>query len=350
MNPKPRRASIKDVATLAGVSLGSVSRVINKFDNVSPELRERVLKAIETLDYRLNHTAQTLRSRSSNTVGFMFTDVGNPLYAKLFRRFEAKLREAGYMVLLANSLNDPQRELEILEMFESRHMDGVVIAPGNERNPAVRAAVAKLGLPVVVLDRDMGDTQDQVLFDHVRGMKHAVQHLIGLGHRDIGLVIAGTHTRPMRRRIDGFKAGFKASSLALQPELIVTLETSTVLAFDEVAALLQRATRPTALVTLGTSVLADVLNAIAAQGLRIPEDISLVTMGDPDFARSHRPPLSSVTVDHDAAVEESLQLLLDRMQGKTDAAAPRRKLVPVNFILRGSCAPPPAPRSKAKRN
>lgn len=343
MNSKPRMASIKDVATLAGVSLGSVSRVLNKFDNVSQEVRERVLNAIEVLDYRLDYAAQSLRSRSSRTVGCMFTDVSNPLYAKLFRSFEAKLRQAGYLVLLANSLNDAQRELEILEMFQSRRMDGVIIAPGNERDPAVRQAVIKLGLPTVILDRDMGETQDQVLFDHARGMKNAVQHLAELGHRDIGLVIAGTQTRPMRRRIEGFKAGLKAAGLAPKPALMLMLQTSTGLAFDEVNALLQSPVRPTALVTLGTSVLADVLNAITAQGLRIPEDISLVTMGDPDFARSHRPSLSCVTIDHDAAVKESVQLLLDRINGKTSVAR-RRKLVPVNFILRNSCARPPAKR------
>jgi LacI family transcriptional regulator len=343
MDPKPRKASIKDVATLAGVSLGSVSRVINKFDNVSAEVRERVLGAIETLDYRLDHAARTLRSRSSHTVGCMFTDVVNPLYALLFRSVEARLREAGYLVLLANSLNDPQRELEILEMFSSRRMDGVIIAPGNERDPAVRAAVARLDLPAVILDRDMGDTQDQVLFDHGRGMKQAVRHLAELGHRDIGLVVAGTHTRPMRRRIDGFKAGLKAAGLALQPGSMVTLATSTGLAFDDVTALLQRPCRPTALVTLGTSVLADVLHAITAQGLRIPEDISLVTMGDPDFVRSHRPPISSVTIDHDAAVEAAVGLLLDRMQGRSDAVH-RRRLVPANFVSRGSCARPSGSR------
>ncbi|WP_431509195.1 LacI family DNA-binding transcriptional regulator [Variovorax sp. DAIF25] len=351
MKPKAGTASIKDVATLAGVSLGSVSRVINKVENVSPALRERVERAMRELDYRLNHAAQALRSRSSRTVGCMFTDVANPLYAKLYRTFEAKLREAGYMVLLANSLNDPQWELEILAMFQGRRMDGVIIAPGNERDPAVLEAVEKLGIPAVILDRDMDVAQDQLLFDHPRGVKEAVLHLASLGHREMGLVVADMQNRPMRRRIEGFEAGLEASGLAARPAHVVRLPTSTSPAFDAVTQLLEGPVRPTALVTLGTSVLADVLNAIAAQGLRIPRDISLVTLGDPDFARSHHPPISSVTVDLDRAAEDGVSMLLERMRDAPDAP-PRRVLAPTRFVLRGSCGPVPAqaapkPRKRA---
>ena len=349
MNPKAGKASIKDVATLAGVSLGSVSRVINNVENVSPEVRQCVERAMRELDYQVNHAAKTLRSRSSSTVGCMLTDVSNPLYARLYGSFEAKLRKAGYMVLLANSLNDPQRELEILSMFKSRRMDGALIAPGNERDPAILEAVEKLGMPVVILDRDMDVEQDQLLFDHGRGMREAVRHLASLGHRDIGLLVAGTQNRPMRRRIEGFKAGLKANGLATRPEHLVRLATSTSPAFEEVTRLLEGRVRPTALVTLGTSVLADVLNAIAAQGLRIPQDISLVTMGDPDFARSHRPPISSVTINLDLVVEDGARMLLERMREMTDAP-PRRVIVPTQFVLRGSCGPAPAQPSKRRKS
>ncbi|MCY1225310.1 HTH-type transcriptional regulator DegA [compost metagenome] len=348
MKPKTGKPSIKDVATLAGVSLGSVSRVINKFENVGPEVRERVQRAMRELDYRLDHAAQTLRSRSSHTVGCMFTDVSNPLYAKLYRIFEAKLRHAGYMVLLANSLNDPQWELEILSMFQSRRMDGVIIAPGNERNPAVLEAVEKLGIPAVILDRDMDVQQDQLLFDHPRGMKDAVMHLANLGHRDIALVVADTQTRPMRRRIEGFKAGLKAKGLKARPEHIVRLPSSVSPAFDAVTRILEGPARPTAVVTLGTIVLADVLNAISAQGLRIPRDISLITMGDPEFARSHRPSISSVTVDLEFAAETGVRMLLERMRDQPQSPL-RRTVVPTQFVLRESCGPAPAPAGASAR-
>ncbi|MGO4394296.1 substrate-binding domain-containing protein [Variovorax sp. M-6] len=350
MKSKAGNPSIKDVATRAGVSLGSVSRVINKIENVSPEVRKRVLQAMAELDYRLNHAAQTLRSRSSRTIGCMFTDVTNPLYAKLYRIYEEKFRENGYMVLLANSLNNPEWEIEILSMFQSRRMDGIIIAPGNERDASVLAAVEKMDLPVVILDRDMNAKKDQVLFDHAQAVKEAMLNLIDQGHREIAFVVSGTHTRPMLRRIEGYKAGFAARGLKARADLLVKLPSSTEPAFDLVTELLQRQERPTALLTLGTSVLADVLNAIEAQGLRIPRDISVVSMGDPDFARSHRPRISSVTVDLNLAVQESIDLLVTRMR-EGPGGAPRRVMVPTIFSLQGSCGPVPAvtPRKKPTR-
>lgn len=348
MKPPAGKPSIKDVATRAGVSLGSVSRVINKAGNVGAELRSRVLHAMAELDYRLDHAAQTLRSRSSRTIGCMFTDVSNPLYARLYRIYEEKLRESGYMVLLANSLNKPEWELEILSMFQSRRMDGIIIAPGNERDARVLAAVRKMDRPVVILDRDMRARRDQVLFDHARSVKQATLQLLDAGHRAIALLVSASQTRPMRRRIEGYQAGLAARGVKPRTDLLLELPTSTAPAFDQVSQLLQGPARATALLTLGTSVLADALNAIAAQGLRIPRDISLISMGDPDFARSHRPGISSVTVDLDLAVRESIALLLARMRDGS-AAAPRRIMVPTIFSQRGSCGPAPTAPAERKK-
>lgn len=347
MKAKPRKASIKDVAALAGVSLGSVSRVINKYDNVTPEVREKVEWAIATLDYRLNHAAQTLRSRTSRTVGCMLTDVTNPLYAHLFRVFEDKFREAGYMLLLANSLNNAEWEVDILETFRSRGMDGVLIAPGNERDPGVVKAVTELGIPAVIVDRDMAAPQDNVQFDHAPGIRRAVSHLIELGHRDIALVISGIASRPMRRRVEGFRAGFAAHGLKADSNRILRLAASTSNAFDAVSVMLRAARRPTAILSLGTNVLGDVLNAIAAQGLRIPDDVSVVSMGDPQFARSHVPAIATVGVDLDFAASESARLLLERMQGKV-TGAPRCVVVPTTFDARQSCAK--VPKMRASRS
>jgi LacI family transcriptional regulator len=346
MDPVHRKPSIKDVATLAGVSLGSVSRVINGVANVTPEVREKVHAAMTQLDYRLNHAARTLRSRSSRTVGCMLTDVTNPLYARLYRVFEEQFRAAGYMVMLANGLNQLEWELDILAMFRSRGMDGVILAPGFERHARVRTAIDSLGIPAVVLDRDIASHQDQVLFDHAAGVKAAVQHLLALGHRRVALIVGATNNRPMRRRIDGYRAGLATLDLKPDPALIVRLSSATVSAERAVGTLLARprAGRPTAIVTLGTSVLADVLNGVSAAGLQVPHDISVVSMGEPDFVRSHQPAISSVVVDLEDAAVQSCQLLLQRMRGQTHLP-PRRVMLPTVFIARGSVGPAPQPRS-----
>ncbi len=336
---KPRKASIRDVAELAGVSVGSASRVINEAHNVTVETRDKVQQAIAALGYRPNHAAQSLRLRSSRTVGCLLSDVTNPLYAKLFRALEERLREAGYMMLLANSLNQVEREIEILSTFQRRGMDGVLIAPTNQSDPQVLAAVAALEMPAVLLDRDLDAPIDRVLFDHIPGMQRLVSHLAGLGHRRIALVVSESPARPMRRRIEGFRLQHEAIGLPLDERHVVCLPTGTSPAFDLVNALLAGPDRPTALISLGTTVLSDTLGAISMRGLRIPQDVSVVSLGDPVFAWHHVPPISTLRVDLQQAGDTGSQLLLARMAG--DDAAPRCVTLPCQFVERQSCGPAP---------
>src|SRR5690606_32045873 len=161
---RPKQISIRDVAALAGTSVGSASRVINGAPNVTPEVRAKVERAIAALHYRPNHAAQALRSRSSTTIGCMFPDVANPWDARAFRALEARFFAAGYMLLLANGLNDAEREISILNTFQLRGMDGVIIAPGNERHAGVLDAVQQLTMPIVIYDRDMSVEADAVLY------------------------------------------------------------------------------------------------------------------------------------------------------------------------------------------
>jgi LacI family transcriptional regulator len=340
-----RSVSIRDVAELAGVSLGSASRVINKVENVTQATREKVTRAIAQLGYRPNHVAQSLRLRSTRTIGCMLTDVTNPLYGNLFHAIEERLRKAGYVVLLANSLNSAEREIDILATFVSRGMDGVLIAPGNERNAAVVKAVEALDIPTVILDRDMATHKDRVQFDHGPAMRSVMSYLIGLGHKRIALVVSEARSRPMRRRIEGFQAALRAHGLQADGDLIVQLPTSMSSAFSTVSQLLARPLRPTAIVAMGTNILNETLNAISSHRLRIPEDISVVSIGDPAFARSYVPPVSALHIDVDTVAEESATLLLDRIRHRD--VSPRREVrVPFELLLRQSCGPAPGDVSR----
>ena len=345
--PRSPRIGIRDVAARAGVSVGSASRVVNGASNVAAELRERVHAAIAELGYRPNHAARSLRLRSTRTIGCMLSDVSNPLYGKMFHAFEDRLRAAGYVVLVASSLNSAEREIEILATFDARGMDGVIIAPGNERDDAVLHAVQRLSMPAVVLDRDIAPELDHVQFDHLPGMRAAMAHLTGLGHRQIALVVARAVRRNMRGRVDGFRAGLTSAGVAVDDTLIVELPTAMSSCYNEVSLLLARRPRPTALIVLG-SLLTDALNAIATHGLRIPYDISLVSLGDPDFARSYTPPITTLRVDVQQTAERVVTLLLNRVERGERGAGIAVRVVP-ELIVRGSCAAPPAEAVKRSR-
>jgi len=339
-SPTTRNVSIRDVAEHAGVSLGSASRVINGVANVRPAVRERVLAAIEALGYRPNHAAQSLRRQSTKTIGCLLTDVTHPLYGQLFHSLEERFRKAGYVTLLANSLNNADREVEILQTFGSRGLDGVIAAPGNERIPAVTEALRALGRPAVVLDRDMAADLDRVQFDHVPGMRKVVARLAALGHRRIALILTQSVNRPMLRRIDAFRAGLAAADIAPEEATVLRLPTAMSPAYGEVSQMLARRPRPTAVIALGTSILLETLNAVAARRWRIPQDISVVSIGDPAFACNYSPPLSALRVDLDRVAAQASDMLLSRLNGGVDLA-PRTVKVAAEFIERGSCGPAP---------
>jgi len=340
---KPRSVNIRDVAERAGVSLGSASRVINGAVNVTEDTRERVLAAIAELNYRPNHIAQSLRLRTSRTIGCMLTDVTNALYAALFRALEERFRAEGYMVLLANGLNDPRREIDILSTFRSRGMDGVILAPGNERHPEVVAAVEALSVPAVILDRDMRSNKDRVLFEQVAGVRQVTDNLLKWGHRRIALVLGQTPLsplrRPMRRRIEGFRAGFAEHGLAASEDFIVCIDEACDSAFERVKRMLAGANRPTAILAQGTNILNECLNAINAAGLRIPTDISVVTIGDPVFARTYVPPLTTLRLSTQQIADASAELLLARIHGDAASVPPRTLRIAAEWIPRGSCTP-----------
>ncbi|NYT35924.1 LacI family DNA-binding transcriptional regulator [Allopusillimonas soli] len=341
-----KKISIRDVAALAGVSVGSASRVLNNAPNVTEDVRVKVERAVSVLQYRPNHAAQSLRSQTSKTIGCLFSDVSNPLYARAFRALEGCFRPDGYMLLLSNGLNDPEREIEILRTFQLRGMDGVIIAPGNERHAEVLDAVNRLSMPVVIYDRDMAVDCDAILLDHFNGVKTAVKHLISLGHQRIGIALWHGHSRPVRRRLAGYKAAFRELGLDV-PNLIMQEATSTSSVFEDMMQTLRSDEPPTAMIVQGTYTLISALRAISRMGLRVPADISVIALGDTEFAQTYDPPLTALRTPIEQIAQKARLLLLERINGRRgndDAdhigTAPTKELIPYEFIVRESCAPP----------
>lgn len=339
-----RKIRIQDVATLAGVSVGSASRVLNRAANVSLEVREKVERAMATLQYQPSHTARALRSRSSRTIGCMFSDVTNPLYARAFRALEESFRAEGYMLLLAQGLNDVQRELESLRTFQTRGMDGVICAPGHEQNPELVAMMNSMSMPIVLYDREMPGTRaDALLFDHVDGMKRACARLFALGHERIALALWNAGSRPVRKRIEGYKAAYRAAGLKC-PNLILRQPTPTSSVYDELRRMLDGPAPPTALIAQGTHILVSALRAVAHTGRRIPADFSVVSIGDSDFTQTHDPAISALRTNAESVVVHAKALLLDRLaRGAGNTAPPRKVTVLYELIERESWGPAPAP-------
>ena len=341
INAKPvRRVTIRDVALKAGVSIGTASRVINRVNNVTPAIRERVDCAITLLGYKPDYLAQMMRSGESRTVGIMVRDITSTSLAGFVRGAQEILNEAGYTVILACSDENKDRELGFLASVASRRVDGLMMTTSSELDQDLLSARQMITAPTVLFDREVPESFDAMLIAHDHGVSQALEHLFQLGHRRVALLTGGVDVYPARARLRGYKQFYASHGLAVDDSLVVSNNFSEEGSFVETSILLGLANPPTAIVLGGISMLAGALRAIRARGLRIPEDLSLIGSGDSDLAMLATPSISVVRWNYLEIGRTGARLLLSRMRGPPPAE-PRRIIVPTEYVIRGSCGPLP---------
>ena len=295
MATRKASVSMKDVAVLAGVSLGTVSNVINSPDLVSEPTRERVTTAIAKLGWVPNASARQLRAGRSRTLGVVVMDIANPFFTDLVLGAEDYVHERGYAVQVSNSAQVPSRERNHLQLLEQQRVGGVLLAPIWGLSDQV-GQLRRRGIPVVLLDRK-GDTTDlcSVSVDDVEGGRLAVQHLLDQGHTHIGLVGGPgdlAQVRDRRRGAELARAGHGNASLLAVPTPNLDAA-SGVAAAGELAAL-PIAERPTAVFAANDLLAVGVLQGLLTSGLRVPDDVALIGYDDISFAASAAVPLSSI--------------------------------------------------------
>ena len=327
--------SIHDVAARAGVAISSVSRVLASHPDVSDRMRERVLRAVEECGYQPNFVAQSLRRGTSMSVGFVVGDISNQLMAAIALAAEVRLAQVGYTLLLSNSQSRPERDLANVQMFKQRHVDGLLLSLTDEREDHLVEQLRQFDKPAVLLDRDAGAVgASKVLFDHGVGFRAATEHLIALGHTRIGLIAGSVHVRPSRERVRAVTSAMTAAGLDGPTIKLGSLSRD----HGRIAAeALLSGPRPvSAVICGGNQLLPGVLSAIAAAGLSVPDDVSLITTDNVDLAEFYRPPLATINRDASAFGMAAAEALLRRLNG--DAADVTA--LPTSFAAAPSCGPP----------
>lgn len=339
------RITVHDVARVAGVAIGTVSRVINGAPTVTEEVKRRVEAAIAELGWTPSVAAQSMRGVSARMVGFIFSDIRNPLYSSVVKGAEDVLSEHGYMLMVASSDGLPAREIALIELFQRRRADGLLFSVEEESNPDVLRCVESVGFPIVLLEREMALPVNAVGAAHLPGTRQATEYLLSLGHRRIALISGGRYNRVGRDRLSGLTQAYEAAGLDLDPDLLRLDSFSSDYGFRGTQMLLGLKKPPTAIIAAGMHLLEGVLPAIRAKGLAIPSDISLVASNDSPLARLATPAINVIRYDAYKMGREAAQLLLSRMKDGVQANNTRIE-VPTEFVMRGSCA---APRKKPKR-
>ncbi len=336
---RPRIPTLRDVARTAGVSLGTASRVLNREESVKPDIRARVEAAIETMGYTPNAVAQSMRSRNTKTVGCIVRDISIPVLAAFVRAAQHELDRAGYALLLANSEGQRERETRFLLTLAARKVDALLIGQYSEGDEEFHQMLKSLGIPVVLVEREMPLWASAVAVDHCKAVRQATEHLLGLGHRRIALLTGNPVLFPAHNRIKGYAEAHAACGVPVDQDLVRKDSFLPDYSFQQTDALMRAGDPPTAIISGGIDMLSGILRALRARGLRIPRDVSLVAASDSDLAALSEPPISVERWDYSRLGRVAAKLALHAIRGGA-AAKPRRVLVPAVFLPRDSCAPP----------
>lgn len=298
------------------MALSSVSRVLTAHPDVSASMRQRVEAAVRELGYEPDLLAQSMRSGSTHTVGFVLRDISNPLFASIARRCEQELRRVNYSMLLTDSDGDVDAEVANLNLLRRRRVDGVIASLESETSAATNQALAGLQVPVVLLDREVPSLDaGAVLVDHCPGVRSATTELIMKGHRRISLITGGLDVRSSRERLRGYREAFTEYDLAVDDDLMSFGRFDPEYARLEAVRLLSRLSRPTAFLTGGVGTTAGVLRALRQLGLVPGTDIALVALDEWPLFDVSTPSLASVSRDPDEIGSTAARLLLDMLTG-----------------------------------
>lgn len=331
-----RRATIRDVATKAGVSVGTVSRVLNG-KSVSARVLESVNSAIKALQYTPNAVAQSMRTQSTRAIGLVVNDISNPLFSGIAKGIDDHLAEHQYLLLIASTNNDARRERVVIESLKQRRVDGLAIAVTDEFNTSVSSVLKSIGCPVVLLDRDLDIGADSVCDDHSSGMIKAIRYLFDLGHSDIALIVGEDTVRPSRERVSGFRSAYRAAGRKPPEHRIIQGKMNSLFGYEEASKLFESKNRPTAIIAGGNQILAGVLRAIRQYGVNVPGDISLISCDEVDLAALTDPPITVISRDIVQVGRLAAELLLRRIAGSKDDN-PLCQTMPTELVVRDSCA------------
>jgi len=331
-------ANIRDVAERAGVSVGTVSNVLNHREKVSPDAVRRVREAIDALGYVRNDAARQLRVGRSSTVGLVVLDVRNPFFTDLARGAESEAARHGLSVILGNSDEDVQREAGYLDLFEEQRVRGILISPYREVGPHLRR-LRERGTPTVLVDRRSEDEQfSSVSVDDELGGWLAADHLITTGRRRILFTGGPFDIRQIiDRRAGAQRAVDGADGVSFETVPTPAASVADGRATGEEIAARAAEERPDAVFAANDLIAMGVLQGLARHGIRVPEEIAIIGFDDIDFAAAAVVPLSSVRQPSQLMGETALRILLSEI-ADPDSDAQQVVFEP-ELIVRASTAP-----------
>lgn len=339
--PSGKRVTLKDVAKRAGVSVGMASRVLGGYGSFSEKTKSAVIKAAQDLSYRPNALARSLRMGRTHAIGLVVTNILSFHWTNFIRAIEAAAAERGYQVLLGTTDNDPGAERTYLHALHDRFVDGVILCPSRDNDEVIQTMLAG-GLPMVMVETDNDAlAAPRVNLGNRDGGRQAVEYLLSLGHRRIGIVTGSPNMSSARFRLEGYREAHAAAGLEVDEALISNGNYEAEAAYNATGRLLSLAERPTAVVVCNEVMAGGALRYLKEQDVSLPDELSLVTFDDPAWMSFYRPAMTTVRAPLGSLAIHALETLLARIDRPGEnGAAPSEQILPMELVVRESAVPP----------
>lgn len=335
---KSSNATLKSIATKLGVSVSTVSRVINGKSSryrISKDTQDAILKVAKELSYSPNQLARGLRLKRTNTIGYIIPDISNPFFSSIAKSVEKFARKFGYSILLCDSEENTDIEKESLQLMLNRKVDGLIISPvGIEVSHLV--TISQKNIPIVLLDRYFPDLNIPfVTSDNYQGALEAVNLLIENGHKRIACIQGLKNTSPNNDRVKGYKDAHRKHDLEIDESLLVGDSFGEENGYIETKLLLKKSVLPTAIFSISNLISLGAIRAISEEGLKIPDDISMISFDDQPYSRFLSTPMTTVSQQSAQIGQIATKLLIDQIESNRSVEA-KGIFLPTKIIMRES--------------
>jgi LacI family transcriptional regulator len=329
--------SIREVARRAGVSLGTVSHVLNRPEIVREHLRERVQSVIDEYGYRPNAVAKSLRQGKTRTIGLVLSDITTPFAGKLARAVEDVATGADMSVVFADTDERIDREERAVNIFFDKGIDGLILAPAPGPHLFLKSYEAR-GMPIVAVNRIAEDVNvPAVLPENFDGADAATRHLIEHGHRRIAVVSPQIAPRSSRERFEGYLHALSQAGIAYEEDLLAQGDWSERGGTEAIGRLLRCKDRPTAVLSFSSLMTLGVIVGLREEGVRLPHDMALIGFDEAAWSEAMSPSLTSVNLKADLVGRTATRLLLDWIAQGRWTSDQKLFRVPTELLKRESC-------------
>lgn len=336
-------ATIRDVARLADVSVGTVSKVIGGKGSVRPQLAQRIRNAMQALEYHPDQVARSLRVRRTETIGVLVSDVANPFFAAVIRGIESEARVHGYAVILCDSNEDPGLESSNLDTLFARRVDGVLLIPTHAHT--AQEHIVRHRFPVVFIDRiPPSFAGSAVVADNVGAAYEATQHLIALGHKRLAIITGSLSLSNGLDRLEGFRKALQQAGLPLQEGYLQRGDFLLESGYQCGQKLLSLTPPPTAILSCSNQMILGLMRAMRELSIGCPAQISLIGFDDFEWVENTHPRLTTVAQPTLEMGKQGLRMLLRQMelfQKHGSIQEPEVLKLKTRLCIRDSTAPPP---------